>query len=72
TTMPLPLADMAGIAGIALACGAVNAGIALVPGGLMPPGQALRLVLLAVAAGMTAWRYDVLGFAGAIRHRLAA
>lgn len=72
TAMPLPLADLAGIAGIALACGAVNAGIALVPGGLMPPGQALRLVLLAVAAGVTAWRYDVLGFAGAIRHRLAA
>ncbi|MGH1570824.1 hypothetical protein ACRAWG_09355 [Methylobacterium sp. P31] len=42
------------------------------PGGLMPPGQALRLVLLAAAAGATAWRYDVLGFAGAIRHRLAA
>ena len=72
TTMPLPLADMAGIAGIALACGAVNAGIALVPGGLLPPGQALRLVLLAAVAGVTAWRYDVLGFAGAIRHRLAA
>ena len=63
---------MAGIAGIALACGAVNAGIALVPGGLLPPGQALRLVLLAAVAGVTAWRYDVLGFAGAIRHRLAA
>ncbi len=73
TTMPLPLADMAGIAGIALACGAVNAGIGLVPGGLMPPGQALRLVLLAGAGrAPTAWRYDVLGFAGAIRHRLAA
>jgi O-antigen/teichoic acid export membrane protein len=72
TTMPLPLADIAGIAGIALACGAVNAGIGLMPGGLMPPGQVLRLILLAAAAGATAWRYDVLGFAGAIRHRLAA
>jgi len=47
------------------------AGIGLVPGGLMPPGQALRLVLLLTVAGATAWRYDVLGFAGAIRHRLA-
>ena len=72
TTMPLPLADMAGIAAIALACAAVNAGIGLVPGGLMVPGQALRLVLLSAAAGAAAWRYDVLGFAGAIRHRLAA
>ena len=71
TTMPLPLADMAGIAGIALACAAVNAGIGLVPGGLMVPGQILRLVLLAASAGAAAWRYDVLGFAGAIRHRLA-
>jgi len=71
TTMPLPLADMAGIAGIALACAAVNAGIGLVPGGLMAPGQILRLVLLAASAGAAAWRYDVLGFAGAIRHRLA-
>ena len=71
TTMPLPLGDMAGIAGIALACAAVNAGIALVPGGLMVPGQGLRLVLLTAAAGAAAWRYDVLGFAGAIRHRLA-
>jgi O-antigen/teichoic acid export membrane protein len=71
TTMPLPLADMAGIAGIALACAAVNAGIGLVPGGLMVPGQILCLVLLAAAAGAAAWRYDVLGFAGAIRHRLA-
>jgi len=71
TTMPLPLADIAGIAGIALACAAVNAGIGFVPGGLMVPGQILRLVLLAAAAGAAAWRYDVLGFAGAIRHRLA-
>ena len=71
TTMPLPLADMAGIAGIALACAAVNAGIGLVPGGLMVPGQILRLVLLAASAGAAAWRYDVLGFAGAIRHRIA-
>jgi len=71
TTMPLPLADMAGIAGAALVCGTVMAGIGLVPGGLMPPGQALRLVLLLTVAGATAWRYDVLGFAGAIRHRLA-
>ncbi|KOX59322.1 polysaccharide biosynthesis protein [Streptomyces purpurogeneiscleroticus] len=71
TTMPLPLADMAGIAGIALACAAVNAGIGLVPGGLMVPGQILRLVLLAASAGAAAWRYDVLSFAGAIRHRLA-
>ncbi len=38
----------------------------------MPPGQALRLVLLVVGAGATAWHFDVLGFAGAIRHRLAA
>jgi O-antigen/teichoic acid export membrane protein len=72
TPMPLPLADMAGIAGAALVCGAVIAGIGLVPGGLMPPGQALRLVLLVVGAGATAWHFDVLGFAGAIRHRLAA
>lgn len=72
TTMPLPLADMAGIAASALACAAVNAGIGLLPGGLMVPGQALRLVLLAAAAGAAAWRYDVLGFAGAIRQRLAA
>ena len=72
TPMPLPLADLAGIAGAALVCGAVIAGIGLVPGGLMPPGQALRLVLLVVGAGATAWHFDVLGFAGAIRHRLAA
>ena len=72
TTMPLPLADMAGIAGIAAACGAVNAGIGLMPGGFLVPGQVLRMVLLAAGAGAAAWRYDVLGVAGAIRHRLAA
>ena len=28
--------------------------------------------VLVVGAGATAWHFDVLGFAGAIRHRLAA
>ena len=72
TPMPLPLTDIAGIAGSAAACAALLVGIGLMPGGTMPPGQVLRLILLIAGALATAWRYDVLGLADAVRRRLAA
>ena len=72
TAMPLPLPDMAGIAGGALACGLVLAAIGGLPGGLMPPGQVLRLILLGAGFIAAAWRYDVLGLADAVRRRIAA
>ncbi|MDP4021739.1 polysaccharide biosynthesis protein [Methylobacterium sp. NEAU 140] len=72
TALPLPLADMAGIAGGALACGLTVVAIGLLPGGLTAAGQVLRLAVLAGGALMVAWRYDVLGLAGALRRRLAS
>lgn len=72
TPMPLPSPDIAGIAGSAVVCAVVLVGIGLMPGGTMPPGQVLRLILLLAGALATAWHYDVLGLADAVRRRLAA
>lgn len=71
TALPLPLADMAGIAAAALAVGLAVTGIGLLPGGAQPPGIILRLILLGAAFVAVAWRIDMLGLAGAIRRRLA-
>lgn len=72
TAMPLPLADMGGIAAAALAAGLAIVGIGLLPGGTQPPGVVLRLLLLGGAFLAVAWRIDMLGLAGAIRRRLTA
>jgi O-antigen/teichoic acid export membrane protein len=72
TAMPVPLGDLGGIVAAAAAAGLVIAGIGMLPGGSLAPHQVLRLSLLVAAFLAVAWRIDMLGFAGAIRRRLAA
>ncbi len=72
TALPLPLGDLGGIVAAALAAGLVIAGIGLLPGGTLASVQIVRMALLVAAFLAVAWRIDMLGFAGAIRRRLAA
>ena len=68
--MPLPLADVAGIAAIALATGLVPAALSWLPGGEGAPIQILRFIILTLGFLAAVWRYDVVGVAGVVRHRL--
>lgn len=67
--MPLPLADFAGIAGIALAAGLLPAMIGWLPGGEGGAAQALRFAVLVAGFLAAVWRYDAVGIAGALRRR---
>ncbi|WP_336491271.1 lipopolysaccharide biosynthesis protein [Methylobacterium nigriterrae] len=70
--MPVPLADLAGIALGAALCGALLAGIGLLPGGRGAMGEALRLALLAAGFAAAAWRFNIVGLADALRRRRGA
>ncbi|WP_375462797.1 lipopolysaccharide biosynthesis protein [uncultured Methylobacterium sp.] len=68
--MPLPLADFAGIAGLALLAGDAAAAIGLLPGGEGGAARALRFGLLVAGFLAALWRYDIVGIAGVVRGRL--
>lgn len=67
--MPLPLADVSGIAALALAAGGLAAAIGLLPGGRGGAAQAVRFAVLAAGFLAAAWRYDAVGLAGLLRRR---
>ena len=68
--MPLPLADIAGIAALALATGLAPAAIGWLPGGDDAAAQVLRFLVLSLGFLAAVWRYDVVGVAGVVRRRL--
>ena len=65
--MPLPLADLATIVGIALACWAAVALLGLLPGGDRIPLEILKLLVLTAGFAAAAWRFNVAGLAEGIR-----
>lgn len=58
--MPVPVRDVAAIAGLALLCGLLLSGLGHLPIGL-PAVTVLKLLGLAAVSGATAWHFNILG-----------
>ncbi|MGU3539207.1 lipopolysaccharide biosynthesis protein [Methylobacterium sp. A54F] len=70
--MPVPVADILGIAAIAAVTGGLAAALGLLQAGGTPLGQAARLALLVAGALAAAWQFNVVGLAESWRRRRAA